>query len=565
MSSEIEKQLEEIEQKYILGNHKEAIEIIDDLLESKKLQKKDQLAFLAQKGEILFFQGKIEEALTLAEEIYEESKKQNLDLILLDSIILKGLVFITQAELDKLNKEIEEGEKILKKLDSIPTKIFAKRKGLILQLKSNKNVLTLNPKLASEQMLKSLEFLEITGNKFLISFCCSFIAILYDDLNDLQKSKEFSNRGLLLAKELGNKTALALALWACAGDSFIERDFKKAKELMEQAIEIVEEIDNEYFISVFSNALALTYVFLFDYENALKYYLKALPNASKLWQLIIHRNIYRLYHRLGNNELAIKHKKSRLKIAQDLNHPLVQSDTLSSLVFLLTDLKETKNAQEYLELLNQLKEQNQDKPSISLNYQYAKGYFLKSSDRIKDWTEAADIFEELLDKDEEEISDLIRLPLLLYTSELLFREIQMTGNEELLKELKQNIENVLSFARKKYYEPLEINALNLKAQIALIELKPEIAKEILIQAIEIAKEKRCHVEEKELIKELQQLEDQFEFWKKLSEKKLSLTESAKHVSLGNGIRKVTHTTDIEVRDAETGEVTEYRRLFELKI
>ncbi len=565
MSTDIKKQLEEVEQQLILGNFNEAIEAIDDLLDSKKLQKNDHLVFLAQKGEILIYQGKIEEALKLAEEIFNESKKQNLDLLLLDSIILKGIVFFYQGELKRLNKEIEEGEKIIRELDSLPTKIFAKRKAYILLLKANSNAFLFNIKPAKELMLKSIEFIEITGNKFLISVFSSFLSAIYGQLNELQKSKEFSKRGLLLAKELGNKFALSLALWGSARVPYMERNFKKCKDLFEQALEIMDKIGNKMYISIISNDLAVSYASMFDYENALKYYLKALPYAEKFLQLLLHLNIHLIYRRLGKNDLAIKHLKSRFKLAQDLNLPLYQSRTLYYLVMTLTDLKETTNAQEYLELMNQIREQNQDEKKFSLNYQYAKAYFLKSSDRMKDWTEASKIFEELLNEDEENISGWTRLSLLLYTSELLFKEIQMTGNEELLKELKQNIENVLSIAKKEHYELQEINALNLKAQIALIELKPERAKEILVQAIEISKEKKHQVMEEELLEELKQLEDQFDFWMKFSEKKQPLTVSVKHVSLGNTIRKMAQTTDIEVRDEKSGEVIEYRRLFEISI
>ena len=81
----------------------------------------------------------------------------------------------------------------------------------------------------------------------------------------------------------------------------------------------------------------------------------------------------------------------------------------------------------------------------------------------------------------------------------------------------------------------------------------------------MAKNKKHLSIENELKTELKKLEDQFDFWKKLSDKKQPLTETVKQISLENTIRRITHNTDIEIRDEKTGEVVQYRRLFDIKL
>ncbi len=566
MSSERKKQQEKIDHLFIHGNFDQAIEIIDNLLKEKDLEKTVQLAFLIQKSEILLYHGKFEDSQKLTEKVLKESKKQNNQLIQLDAIILKGLAYTWLAEFHKLKGEIEKGEEIIGKLDSLPTKVYAKRKSYLHFLSCYYFSAIFDFKNAEEFGKKCFEFAEIADNKFLLSFFLAYISAIYEKLDNYQKVKELSEKSLSLANELGNKTAIAIALWASAREPFMkDRDFRKARDLLEQALNIAEELKNSFFIGFFSHDLAVIYAFLFDYENALKYYLKALILLNPIMKLFVHNNIHHLYRRLGKNDLAIEHMEKRLKLSQEMNHIKGLSGSLLNLVIVLTDLKNLDKAKSYLELLEQLVGQHPEDRSIFLTYQYAKSYFLKSSDRMKDWINALEIFEELLKEDKENISKFNRLSILLYTSELLYKELQTTGNEDLLKEIKQNIEEVLSLAKKEHFVFLELNALNLKAQIALVELKPEKAKEILSQAIEIAKEKKQEAKEEELIEELKQLEVQFDFWMKLSEKKQPLTESVKHVSLGNAIRKMTQTTDIEVRDEKSGEVIEYRRLFEISI
>ena len=59
----------EIDQLIIHGQYTEALEKIEAGLKTKDISKKDQLSFLAQKGRCVFYFGKFQEALQLANEI----------------------------------------------------------------------------------------------------------------------------------------------------------------------------------------------------------------------------------------------------------------------------------------------------------------------------------------------------------------------------------------------------------------------------------------------------------------------------------------------------------------
>lgn len=519
---------------------------------------------MIQKSEILHYQGKLEDSQKLAEKVLKESKKQNNQLIQLDAIILKGLGYAWLADFPKIKETIEKGEEIIGKLDSLPAKVYAKRKSYLYYLNWSCHAYIFDMKTAVEFGKKCIEFAELAGNKFLLSNFLAYISVVYEKLDNYQEMKELSEKSLSLANELGNKTAIAMALWASAREPIMKnRDGRKAKDMLEQALNIAEELKNSLLIGTFSHDLAVAYTLLFDYENALKYYLKAQILPSAMMKLFVHYNLHHIYRRIGKKDLAIEQMEKRLKLSQEMNHIKGLSGSLFFLVISLSDFKNLDKAKSYLELMEQLVGQHPEEKDIFRTYQIAKAYFLKSSDRMKDWINALEIYEELLKEDN--ISKFKRLSFLLNISELLYKELQTTGNEDLLREIKQNIEEVLSLSKKDEYVFLELNALNLKAQIALVELKPEKAKEILTQAIEIAKEKKQQASEEELIDELKQLEDQFDFWMKLSEKKQPLAESVKHVSLGNAIKKMTQTTDIEVRDEKSGEIIEYRRLFEISI
>ena len=54
-------------------------------------------------------------------------------------------------------------------------------------------------------------------------------------------------------------------------------------------------------------------------------------------------------------------------------------------------------------------------------------------------------------------------------------------------------------------------------------------------------------------------------WEKLKIENAPLVETLKQVPLEENLKQITKDTSIEIRDEETGEIIEYRKLFALKI
>ncbi len=182
---------------------------------------------------------------------------------------------------------------------------------------------------------------------------------------------------------------------------------------------------------------------------------------------------------------------------------------------------------------------------------------------MSDWSKAAAIFEEVLI--EEDLPPYWQVVALINHSAILLKELQISGELEILEEVKNKVNVLVDIASKEQFHMLLAQAYWLFAQLALAELDIEKAKDYLMKAGFITEDKGLKKLAEDIAEEQQKLANQLSMWENLVKQKKPIVEALKHLSLENGITRITKDAVIEERDKKTRQMIEYRKLFVLKI
>ncbi|MGC9781412.1 MAG: tetratricopeptide repeat protein [Candidatus Heimdallarchaeota archaeon] len=358
---------------------------------------------------------------------------------------------------------------------------------------------------------------------------------------------------------------MAAAYYGLGVNQKNRRSLSKALELHQKAVELNEEIDAKRDLPYIYNDLGSTYSALLELELSLEYYLKYLAFLGEqiLGVQVVFSNIGAIYHQMGKYNLAMKYNLKALKKCEEIGDKRrILPAVLYNLITLSIDKNEHQKAQQYLEqlrLINQIVESEK----IYRLYRFTSGLVLKADTRMSDWSKAAAIFEEVLI--EENLPPYWQVIALINHSAILLKELQISGELEILEEVKNKVNVLVDIASKEQFHVLLAQAYWLFAQLALAELDIEKAKDYLMKAGFITEDKGLKKLAEDIAEEQQKLANQLSMWENLVKQKKPIVEALKHLSLENGITRITKDAVIEERDKKTGQMIEYRKLFVLKI
>jgi len=172
--------------------------------------------------------------------------------------------------------------------------------------------------------------------------------------------------------------------------------------------------------------------------------------------------------------------------------------------------------------MQQITEEHVDNPLIDQKYRLARGFVLKSSDRLKDKTTAQTIFEKVAGEDI--VWYELTIDAMLNLVETLIFELQITGSKAVLEKISMQIERLQSIAEKQHSFWLLTQIYWLQSKLALLEADLDRAQNLLIQAEQFAVEKGLGKIQLMIIREREFLVDQVSKWKDIIELKPSMNE-----------------------------------------
>ncbi len=557
----MEKEIEGVKSLIFKGELKEAHKITKVLLKKDNLPKEDELKIIVLQSEIKNYQALHTESLKLSEKVLKESEGIENNVLKADASNIKALSLYNIGKFKESYEATKKGLEFIKDDEKFDLKQIAQTKVLLLL-----NLGTLEFEFGNFQEGKKLfdevyEFTLKTKIDYLIGLAKSVLGQATMFIGNVEKGEEYVDSGLKILESLEKHYFIIYTYFVYATVKQLVRKFDVALEYHQKGIDLCLETGAKLLLYGFYTHVALIYACRYDLDKALEYNELALE-LTQTGKAVLYINIGAIY--LLKNEiekayenflegLADSKRTGQFRMVPGLLYHLVLSSIL---------LKKTDQAKKYSEEIKELtKESSFEK--ITQYYQLAEVLILKESTRIQDWFKAIEILEEIVK--EGKLSKDSQIDALFHLVEIRLKELQVTADQDILVEVKKQIEIIQKHAEERQQYTMIANLYRLKSQLALVELDAEKAVELLVTAKTLAKEKNLQFIVTNIQEEQTKLKQQQNMWNRMKEQKAPLKDALKEVHLNSSAKKLANETILEVRDERTGDVIEYRKLFSLKI
>ncbi|KON27609.1 hypothetical protein AC481_04310 [miscellaneous Crenarchaeota group archaeon SMTZ-80] len=456
------------------GKYKEALQLLNNLEEKANLPPQEKLACQLLKSTCLNRLGQDEDALKLAKQVYQESKRMGNLLLSFDASIEIAEALLFLGKLDKSFEIIDRSESLLKLITQEPSKELMRRKASIAYLKgffhSEKGELDL-----SLQFLKqSLKLQEGLGYKQDIARSLTQLGIIYLFKGEFERAHGYYERGLILEENGFNRNIPHLYIGIQITSSY-NGELEAALECIKRGLAFAEELNDKYLIPMFLNNMGLTYYQQNDLIRAFDCIERSLIGFEKI----------------NNIGMIIT--------------------VLDSLIELAIHMNSYEQAQRYFNRMKLYIDQEKSKLNDAI-YRMDEILMLKISPKANDRVKAKKLFLQFVE--EEIVWWDIRIHVLLHLCDILLIELRESNDLKVVDELQYYITQILDIVENQniYWYLAEIYLFQSKMFLLILDLKK--AQRSLTQAQHICEKCgfsrlgiRVSNEQEELAKQLSRWED----------------------------------------------------------
>ncbi|MFQ5981127.1 MAG: tetratricopeptide repeat protein [Candidatus Heimdallarchaeota archaeon] len=512
---EISDRLRSAKQLLDQSRFEEALQIVNRFVTLEDLESTDQLAAKILKSQILSTKGDTPNALQLAEAAIKESKDLANSLQEVDACTAKAMALCQMGRFDESLNAIDHAENILKILTAESSVVLDPKKAVLIYYKGRNWTWKGATDEGLEHLQHSLKLHENIGNKSMIALSLKDIGIAYYYKGDRKRALKYTQQSLGLSEEIDNKSVMMSALNNMAIVYNEVGELNRALECYQQNLALSEEIDYTYGIAVTLANIGVILVSKGDLTRAMEHQQRALA----IWEAIDRKdeiaatlnNIAEIHYRKGDIDQSMECDEKSLALYEEVGNPIQISGALNSLITKSTDIGALEQAQNYLERLKRIRDQQKNNV-IDLNYRSAEAEVLKVGSRMADKVKAQQAFQELA---EEENTFLNKVAAMYNLCELLLDEFNAYGEPAVFQEANILVEKIATLTQQSHHFLLGVNTLILRAKFAMVEGNLTTATELLGEAIMISKSKGLGTLVEKATKEQQRLEDQYDKWQHL--------------------------------------------------
>ncbi|MHA2156974.1 MAG: tetratricopeptide repeat protein [Candidatus Hodarchaeales archaeon] len=563
MKNSVQENLKQVEQLLKQGEYKNALEVIEELSSKDKITGDDKIASLLLECRIRTKLGEFKKAQVIVEELISLDRKMINSLQVIDAYILNAEISWRLGNLEEGLNSLLKGEKLIQVGGKEKTVISKKKeilrhRGIIYWYmgKLDDAVLLLEEALgisreekdkkgiadslnnlgliyqskgefssALEYYQQSLHIYEDFRDKESIAKLVNNIGITYSSIGDQEKALTYFLRTYEIKQELGIESEIAMTLINLGAIYRLKGELPNALEHYQKGQKIYEKIKDKKGIALALNNLGDVYQLKGDINLALEYYQESLTLYEELgikqdiaMSLI---NIGELYRKKRNPEWALKYYERSLTMYEELKNDTSAAKVLYELVLLGFDSNELELAEEHLENLKQIFERTKNK-TVKHRYLIANALLLKSRKRTRHKMKAEELLLEVVE--DESANHILTVTAMIHLCDLLLFELKMTGEDEILNEVKDLIEKLHNIAKKQVSHSLLIETYVLQSKLALLEMDVQTAKKLLELALVTAERKGLRNLAIKIYSEKTLLETQIEKWEYLVKQKAPLNE-----------------------------------------
>ncbi|MFX0066062.1 MAG: tetratricopeptide repeat protein [Candidatus Hermodarchaeota archaeon] len=516
------------------GKFDEANVIIDKFEKTENITPTDRLACQLFKNSLLHKQGNFEEALTLAEQILQDSQNLGLTFQQIDAILAKIRSLFSLGRFEESLEMTMQGEQVLQTVSEEQfTDLKLKKaslisfRGLAYQYKGELDK-------ALEYHQQSLALRREVGKKEEIAASLNNIGIIYWQKGELNQALEHYQQCLVIFKELGNTQHIAASLTNIGTIYYHQGDLNQALKYYYESLELLKKLNDRQNIARTLNNIALVHDLKGNLDQALECNKQSLVIFKELGNkyniAVSLNNIGKIYWQKDDIIQALNYYQQSLIIRLEIGNKLDTSHTLFHLVSVAIERKSFGEARQYLDHLQQINEEEKNKITKQ-RYSLACGLILKTTDRLIDIAEAQKLFQEIAE--DEVVEHELTVIAMLHLCDLLLIEFRMSGQESVLQEVKTVVQRLLNIAKQQHSYWLLTETYILQSRLALLELDLQNAQKLLEQAQLTAEEKGLTQVLIKVLSEQHELRAKLATWEQLLERDSSLNERLELAELEN--------------------------------
>lgn len=515
------------------GKYKKALETIINFEKEGAFTPREQLSALLLKGRIYSRNHQYEDAVKVAELAYQVSQKLGIVSESISALILEAqTVFLGKFE--KALQVISEAEKLLNSLPEDSSPNVSRQRVNILYMKAWIFYFTgvLNEGL--EIALQCLALRKKTGNRIGVSYTLILIGYIYWQKGENLEALDYAKKGLEIQEELNNQVGVARSHALIGFIYYSMGDLDLALKSSKQGLSVTE-ISGRTKIDILQIQGDI-YREKGELDSALNYFKQSISLADELnindLYVFNLMNIGSIYRIKGDYDLAIKYLTRSLVF---IDHPLVMIRSLLWLILINLDKNSRDQAQQYLSRLKALKDQTESK-LFTHSYHLAEAMVLKASGRASHRARAEILLKEIAKDD----ITILEIHILSQVSlcDFLLEELYVSNDLEILDEIKPVITRLLNIAEEQKSFLYLAETKLLQAKLALIQMEIDNAKQLLIQAQNIAEEHGLHLLAQKISSEHDTLLEQLNIWEELEKRDAPISERLKLASLDGVIDRI---------------------------
>ncbi|MFX0080906.1 MAG: tetratricopeptide repeat protein [Candidatus Hodarchaeota archaeon] len=428
----------------LTGKYQEALDLVNNIEKNEELTPEERVEFMIFKGGLYIDLSKFNDALNIAEQVYQYSKEMGNKLRILDAWNIKALSLFYLFKYKEFVELLIEFEKLFNTLIGVPPRELTRRKGMLMAGKAGLHVIKGQINIAIKYQKKAAKLYEGIDDKNNEAFNHYYTALDYYTLGKLDQALKYGKK-VLAIKEIRNLyTIRALNLIGLIYNVKGELDF--SLDYHEQALRIAEEL---------------------DYNPGI---IECLFNVGKIYFL------------RGNLEKALEFQNKCVTFSEKCEISTQLIYAFRYLVTIYVEKDSVEKARLYLKRMRQLRDQYK-RPFFNHIYRVAKADFLKSS-HVKDIHKAEKLLRQVTEDDFEYTE--ITCYALLSLCGILLGKVSKTNNPEILNEIKSIINRLLKISKEQRSYKWLVYTHLMRAKLALIETDIERARRLFTQAQETA-------------------------------------------------------------------------------
>ncbi len=545
------------------GSFDEALQLIEREISSADLSEIEQIQWTILKSNVLNEMGERQKGFELA--IHASQKSQAIDhpLLQIESLRAQFNSLFLLGNLDQCQQVIEESELLLKnsrrlgktdktkyqaiiqhfngkilrkKGEHSEADMFLKNAHLVLRQQGNEyeqatlyndlginNAMKGTTDLALEYFKMSLHLYESLENSSSSIKLYNNIGQILWQKGELEGALDHYLRGQELSEKAGQKRFSAALLINIGLINESKGDLDLALDYYQQSLTLFQELNHFSEVAICHNNIGNVYQAKGELDIALSYYEKSLAHFeeidNKYEVAASYANIGAIYREKGNYVESSAQLTKTLIIQEELGNPLEISVTLLSMIQNYISSGTKDSAEHYLAKLKDLTRENK---VIEQRYQLAHALVLQMSGRTVHRAEAQKILTEIAQS--EILDHELTVEAMFKLFELLLFELQTSGNEEVLGEVKDLSLKIIAIAesQKSFSDLAEI--YRLQSKLALLELDIRESQRLLGQAQIIAETKGLHRLAQSISYEYDSLLNDLTKWNDFIERNASITE-----------------------------------------